>query len=191
MASWSVLTSRPFDALGFLEKNGWEMLDTVFFYSLMAFNFVILLFPSKEVVFIPDFDFVCQFLHYVAVFPHISIEIWLCFLMSVTTSCHSPGLHVFAGCTGGCARTPSETVITQAAPESVPSKWYCWESVQEKSSGGGTIPISSICYFLLCVCLFSESSRHSLPIRYYIHISQMSPQFSCGDTYQIWNWFKI
>ena len=166
------------------------MLETV--HSLMAFNFVILLYPSKEVAFILDFDFVSQFLHYVAVFPHISIKIWLYFLMSVTTSCHSLGLHVFAGCTGwlcqnpvrnchnsGCSRVGAKQVVLLG------------ECAGEELRWGYYTNFLDLLISLVCLCLFSESSRHRLPIRYYIHIWQVSPQLSCSDTYQIWNWFKI
>ena len=37
---------------------------------------------------------------------------------------------------------------------------------------------------------FLPLSNHLLPIEYHIHISQMSPQLSCGGTCQIWMWFK-
>ena len=37
---------------------------------------------------------------------------------------------------------------------------------------------------------FSESSQHLLPVKYHIHVWQMLPQISCGDTCQIWMWFK-
>ena len=37
---------------------------------------------------------------------------------------------------------------------------------------------------------FSGSWKHTLPIKYHVCIWQMSPQLSCGDTCQIWMWFK-
>ena len=37
---------------------------------------------------------------------------------------------------------------------------------------------------------FSALSKHTLDIKYYVHIWQVSPQLSCGDTFQIWMWFK-
>ena len=46
---------------------------------------------------------------------------------------------------------------------------------------------SFICFFF---CFFSEVSKHSLLITYYVHIWQVSPQLSFGDTCQIWTWFN-
>ena len=37
---------------------------------------------------------------------------------------------------------------------------------------------------------FSALSKHTLYIDYHIYIWQISPQLSCGDTCQIWMWFK-
>ena len=37
---------------------------------------------------------------------------------------------------------------------------------------------------------FSEWPKHWLLIEYHIHISQVSLQLSCGDTCEIWMWFK-
>ena len=37
---------------------------------------------------------------------------------------------------------------------------------------------------------FSESQKHTLAIEYHVHIWQVSPQLSCGDTCQIWMWSK-
>ena len=37
---------------------------------------------------------------------------------------------------------------------------------------------------------FSAFSKHWLLIEYHIHIWQVSPQLSCGDTCQIWMWFN-
>ena len=51
---------------------------------------------------------------------------------------------------------------------------------------GITKPVSSLPLF----SLFSEWSKHQLPIEYHVHIWQMSPQLSRGDTCQIWIWFK-
>ena len=51
---------------------------------------------------------------------------------------------------------------------------------------GVTKPISS-------VPLFSEFFiivKHTLAIEYHLYIWQVSPQPSCGDTCQIWMWFK-
>ena len=36
----------------------------------------------------------------------------------------------------------------------------------------------------------SQLSKHWIPIEYHVHIWRMSPQLSCGDTRQIWKWFK-
>ena len=38
--------------------------------------------------------------------------------------------------------------------------------------------------------IFSELSKHTLDIKYHVYIWQVSPQLSCGDTCQIWIWFK-
>ena len=32
---------------------------------------------------------------------------------------------------------------------------------------------------------------HWLPVRQHVHIQQVSPQLSCGDTWQIWTWLKV
>ena len=37
---------------------------------------------------------------------------------------------------------------------------------------------------------FSTSPKHMLAIEYHVHIWQVSPQLSCGDTCQIWMRFK-
>ena len=37
---------------------------------------------------------------------------------------------------------------------------------------------------------FSTSPKYVLAIEYHIHNWQVLPQLSCGDTYQIWIWFK-
>ena len=37
---------------------------------------------------------------------------------------------------------------------------------------------------------FSALSKHTLDIEYHVYIWQVSPQLSCGDTCQIWKWFK-
>ena len=39
--------------------------------------------------------------------------------------------------------------------------------------------------------IFSEWLKHWLPVWHYIHIWQVSPQLSCGDTWQIWMWLKV
>ena len=38
---------------------------------------------------------------------------------------------------------------------------------------------------------FSALSKHTLTIKYNVHIWQVSPQLSCGDTCQIWTWFEV
>ena len=38
---------------------------------------------------------------------------------------------------------------------------------------------------------FSALSKHTLTIKHTVHIWQVSPQLSCGDTCQIWTWFKV
>ena len=37
---------------------------------------------------------------------------------------------------------------------------------------------------------FSTSPKYMLAIEYHVHIWQVLPQLSCGDTCQIWMWFK-
>ena len=37
---------------------------------------------------------------------------------------------------------------------------------------------------------FSSLPKHTLTVKYRIYIWQVSPQLSCGDTCQIWMWFK-
>ena len=37
---------------------------------------------------------------------------------------------------------------------------------------------------------FSGSWKHRLIIEYHVYIWQVAPQLSCGDTCQIWMWFK-
>ena len=37
---------------------------------------------------------------------------------------------------------------------------------------------------------FSSLSKHTLTVEYRVNIRQVSPQLSCGDTCQIWMWFK-
>ena len=37
---------------------------------------------------------------------------------------------------------------------------------------------------------FSQSNQQ-FPVWYHIHIWQVSPQLSCGDTWQIWTWLEI
>ena len=39
--------------------------------------------------------------------------------------------------------------------------------------------------------IFSEWSKQWLPVWYQVHIWQVSPQLSCGDTWQIWTWLKL
>ena len=38
---------------------------------------------------------------------------------------------------------------------------------------------------------FSEWWKQWLPEWYHVHIWQVSPQLSCGDTWQIWTWLKV
>ena len=56
----------------------------------------------------------------------------------------------------------------------------------QTSEVGVTKPISSVPPFLL----FSTLSIYTLAIEYHVYIWQVSPQLSCGDTWQIWMWFK-
>ena len=55
------------------------------------------------------------------------------------------------------------------------------------STGDGvTKPFFPFPYFPI----FVGSSNDRLPIQYHVHICQMSPQLSCGDTWQIWMWIE-
>ena len=67
---------------------------------------------------------------------------------------------------------------------------YCVLSNQQwnpcRSSGVGVTQLISVLLF----SQFSGSSKHWVPIDYHIHTWQVSPQLSCGDTCQIWMWFK-
>ena len=56
----------------------------------------------------------------------------------------------------------------------------CWK----RDGVGGTKPISPF-------PIFSALSIHCLFIKYHVHIWQVSPQLSCGDTCLTWMWFKI
>ena len=38
---------------------------------------------------------------------------------------------------------------------------------------------------------FSEWSKQWLPVKCQVYIWQVSPQLSCGDTWQIWTWLKV
>ena len=38
--------------------------------------------------------------------------------------------------------------------------------------------------------IVSELSKHTLDFKCHVYIWQVSPQLSCGDTCQIWMWFK-
>ena len=50
--------------------------------------------------------------------------------------------------------------------------------------------LSLFCLFCYSPLLLSLS-RNWLPMEYYVYIWQVSPQLSCGDTWQIWTWFKL
>ena len=52
---------------------------------------------------------------------------------------------------------------------------------------GAIKPISTIPLFSQ---LFDNYKKNWLPIEYHVHIWQVSPQLSCGDTWQVWTWFK-
>ena len=53
---------------------------------------------------------------------------------------------------------------------------------------GVTKPIFSVPLFSH---FFSEWSKQRLPVGYQVYIWQVSPQRSCGDTWQIWTWLKV
>ena len=54
--------------------------------------------------------------------------------------------------------------------------------------GGVTKPIFSVPLFS---AFFNEWLKQWLPVWYQVHIWQVSPQLSCGDTWQIWTWLKL
>ena len=47
-------------------------------------------------------------------------------------------------------------------------------------------------WFLPFCCFpnFPQLSKHTLAVEYHFYIWQVSPQLSCGETCQIWMWFK-
>ena len=51
---------------------------------------------------------------------------------------------------------------------------------------GVTKPISSVPLF----SEFFSIVKNTLAIEYHVHIWQVSPQLGCGDTCQIWMWYK-
>ena len=53
--------------------------------------------------------------------------------------------------------------------------------------GVGVTKPTPLCYFPN----FSSLWKHMLTIKYHINIWQVLPQQGCGDTCQIWMWFKI
>ena len=70
---------------------------------------------------------------------------------------------------------------------------WCWveclsDWVRWKRSGVGVTKL--IGNFLNYFPNFLSLSKHTLAIEYHIYIWQVSPQLSCGHTYQIWMWFK-
>ena len=50
--------------------------------------------------------------------------------------------------------------------------------------------LSQVCPFRY-FSIFSEWWKQWLPEWYQVHIWQVSPQLSCGDTWQIWTWLKV
>ena len=69
--------------------------------------------------------------------------------------------------------------------------WHCgisWPQWVNDNLGWGLLSqFSPFCYFPI----FSEWSKQWLPLWYQVHIWQVSPQLSCGDTWQIWIWLKL
>ena len=67
---------------------------------------------------------------------------------------------------------------------------WSWFSVHRKchycSGVGVTKPIAFVPLF----SNFSSSPKYTLANEYHVHIWQVSPQLSCGDTCQIWMWCK-
>ena len=52
---------------------------------------------------------------------------------------------------------------------------------------GVTNPIPTVRYF----SKISALPKHTVSIEYHVYVWQVSPQLSCGDTCQIWMWFKV
>ena len=58
---------------------------------------------------------------------------------------------------------------------------------ENRSGVGVTKPISSVPLFSY---FFSIAKKNRLTIENHVHIWQVSPQLSCGDTWRIWMWYK-
>ena len=87
-------------------------------------------------------------------------------------------LHMFI-CIQEDVNASSEHELWQLVSLSVAGRWYYQPGV------GVTKPISPFRYFPYILPL----SKHWLHFEYHVHIWQVSPQLSCGDTCQIWTWY--
>ena len=61
----------------------------------------------------------------------------------------------------------------------------------------GELPLHALCSYHQGWGLLSHFSpnlsalsKHTLDIKYHVYIWQVSPQLTCGDTWQIWMWFR-
>ena len=65
--------------------------------------------------------------------------------------------------------------------------WYNYMEALSTLLGWGLLNhLPPFRYYLI----LSTLSKHTLCIEYHVYIWQVSPQPSCGDTCQIWMWFK-
>ena len=77
-----------------------------------------------------------------------------------------------------------EKTLVKRAPERVLTAFI---SPPHSGRGlGGNKPISSV----PLLSRFSPLPKHLQPMECHVYIWQVSPQFSCGDTHQIWKWFE-
>ena len=75
--------------------------------------------------------------------------------------------------------------------------WQGWETGENNGMAGIVVVTPSLGWGLLSgfppfryFSNFSISPKYMLAIEYHVHIWQVLPQLSCGDTCQIWMWFK-
>ena len=65
--------------------------------------------------------------------------------------------------------------------------WFALSNITKHQVWGLLSQFSPFRYFPS----FSELWKEWLPEWYQVHIWQVSPQLRCGDTWQIWTWFKV
>ena len=133
--------------------------------------------------------------------PHIGT--WMCLLQRQKVSLY--GFHGNPAIRSACplaVRCPVYTsLINHLASGSMvlrghtahmaPTTLHIWHAMppqQVRCQGWGLLrQFSPFCYFPK----FSEWSKQCLAAWYHVHIWQVSPQLSCGDTWQIWMWLKV